>query len=419
MLLFSAAFAAAEAPTSSFSGKVIDDAGNPVPDVNVMLSSGHDQMYYVFPWLETDPDFAEKEMSVEYSDKTDAAGLFRITELGEHLMLNLMINPFRPESAYNFVGLTINGIVMDVTQVPVDQEGFLLSLVPGASIKDVEIKVERRMSIRGQVLFSDGTPLRNTQVSLRVKGRRGERGGRTMLDNEGRFVKYVDRADTYTIEMIYQGQKVVSTPLKIEKGQHVEGVSLEVVGTAQDTVAAAEGSVSDARVEAIHKHHQDTVAAAVAAAKRSGVVVEAIRKYRGEGMWVIHPDTRHAYKRIQCATIDDALKQAKQQDANLVAINNAAEQYWLLSVFGKNKNYWIGLKAGASQWDNGEPVTYTNLKRISMQAQADTVYTVLIGKTQTWEQLAQQESPIRKITGYAILEKKNLIVEQHKSINRK
>ena len=402
MLLFSAAFDAAEEPTSSFSGKVIDEAGNPVPDVNVILSSGHDQMSYVFPSvverLETDPDFAKKEMSAEYSDNTDAAGLFRITEIGEHLMLTLQLNRFHAKSPYNFVGLTINGIVIDIThpRVHVDQQGFPLSLVPGASIKNVEITVKRRMSIRGQVLLSDGTPLRNTQVSLSVKGRRSERGIRTILDNEGRFVKYVDRADMYTVEVIYQGQKVVSTPLKIEKGQHVDGVILEVVGTAQDTVFAP-----------------------VAAEKRPGVVVEeAIRKYRDKGMWVIHPDTRHAYKRVRCATINDALDQAKQQGAHLVAINNAAEQHWLLSVFGKDKNYWIGLKAGVSQWDNGEPVTYTNQKGMKIPAQIDTVYTVLIGKTRTWE-LAPKDSPIRETTGFAILEKKNLIVEQHKTIDTK
>lgn len=383
MLLFSEAFDAAEEPTSSFSGKVIDEAGNPVPDVNVMLSSGHDQMSYVFPWvverLETDPDFAEKEMFAEYSGDTDAAGLFRITEIGEHLMLTLWLNRFRAESPYNFVGLTINGIVIDIAhpRVHVDHEGFPLSFVPGASINNVEITVRRRMSIRGQVLLSDGTPLRSTQVSLSVKGQRSESGRRTRLDNEGQFVKYVDRADTYTVEMIYQGQKVVSVPLKLEKGQHLEGVVLRLPATVKKSID-----------------------------KVNTPVVDAIRKYRDEGMWVIHPDTRHAYKRVRCAMVDHALKQAEQEGAHLVAINDAAEQHWLLSVFGKNKNYLIGLKAGARQWDNGDPVTYTNTTVAVRPNNESDVYTVLIGKTRTWE-LAPKNIPMSGISGFAILEKEN------------
>lgn len=387
MLLFSAAFDTAAAPTSSFSGKVIDKTGAPITDVNVMLSSGHDQIFYVFPWvierLETDPDFVKKEMSAEYSDNTDAAGLFSITGIGEHLMLTLWFDWFRTESKYNFIGLKINGIVIDMThpQLPIDYEGFPLSLVPGASIDNVEITVARRISIQGQVLLSDGTPLRNTQVSLSVKGLHGGMNSRTMLDNEGRFVKYVDRANTYTVELIYQGQKVASMPLKLEKGQHVKGVILQLPNTVKKSTD-----------------------------KVNTLVVDAINKYRSEGMWVLNPDTQHAYKRVRCATLDDALKQAKEQGAHLVAINNAVEQHWLRSVFGKNNNYWIGLKAGATQWDNGEPVIYTNLEGDVQSVPDDTVYTVLIGKIPTWE-LGPKGSPIREKTRFAILEKKNLIVK--------
>lgn len=379
VLLFFVVFHTAAAPTSSFSGKVIDEAGNPVPDVNVVLSSGHDQMSYVFPWVverfEMDPDFAEKEMSVEYSDNTDAAGLFRITEIGEHLMLTLWLNRFHAESAYNFVGLTINGIVIDVAhpRVHVDHEGFPLSLVPGASIKNVEITVKRRMSIRGQVLLSDGTPLRNTKVSLNVKRQRGERVRSTKLDNEGRYIEYVGRSDTYTVEVIYQGQKVVSTPFKLEKGQHVEGVILRLPATVKKSVG-----------------------------KVDATVVDALRKYRRVGVWVLNPDTQHAYKRVQCATVDDALEQAKQQGAHLVAINDAAEQHYLLSVFGTNNNYWIGLKSGAQQWDTGDLVTYTNYNGVPQPV--NDVYTVLIGKTRMWK-LAPKGSPIAKGTRHAILEK--------------
>lgn len=401
MLLFSAASISVAAPTSSFSGRVIDETGNPIAGVNVVLSSGPDLISEVFPWvvarLEADPDFAEKEMLREYSDDTDAAGLFRITEIGEHLMLTLHLNRFHAESPYNFVGLTINGIVIDIDHQTVGNEGFPLSLVPGASIKDVEITAVRRMSIRGQVLLADGAPLHSTPVSLSVKGQRGETRNQIMLDDEGRFVKYIDNPDTYTVEVIYQGQKAGSVPLNLEKGQHVGGVILRLPDTLSDTVAAT-----------------------VDAAKRSvfEAVAQAIRKYRDEGMWVIHPDTQHAYKRVRCATMADALALAIKQDASLVAINDAGEQHYLLTVFGTKNNYWIGLKAGAPQWDNGDPVTYTNLKGMKMPAQADPVYTVLVGKTRTWE-LAPKNSPIAERTGFAILEKERFIIKPEMLDNKK
>ena len=59
----------------------------------------------------------------------------------------------------------------------------------------------------------------------------------------------------------------------------------------------------------------------------------------------------------------DAQAKAAAEDAYLVAINNAAEQQWLVEIF-RSAPYWIGLtdvaKEGEWQWTSGEPVTYTN-----------------------------------------------------------
>ena len=50
-------------------------------------------------------------------------------------------------------------------------------------------------------------------------------------------------------------------------------------------------------------------------------------------------------------------------DAHLVSINDAAEQGWLVKIFG-TEPVWIGLtdveKEGEWKWMNGEPTTYTN-----------------------------------------------------------
>ena len=103
------------------------------------------------------------------------------------------------------------------------------------------------------------------------------------------------------------------------------------------------------------------------------------------------PENRHAYKRIYCESRGEAHAHAVDQGAHLVAINDTAEQEWLLEVFGQ-ENYWIGLtdalKTENPHWDNGEPVTYTNWSQPEKTAgdegsgqdgEANPNYTVLIG----------------------------------------
>ena len=64
---------------------------------------------------------------------------------------------------------------------------------------------------------------------------------------------------------------------------------------------------------------------------------------------------------------DDAQSQAQQLGGNLVAINDAAEEVWLHSVFGTSEQLWIGLTdsetEGQWQWVSGEAVTYTHWKQ--------------------------------------------------------
>ena len=79
--------------------------------------------------------------------------------------------------------------------------------------------------------------------------------------------------------------------------------------------------------------------------------------------WAVNPKNGHAYKKIQCESLEDAKEEAAAQGAHLVAINDEAEEKWLLGLFG-NHLYWIGLsdaeKEGKWVWQNGEPLTYTN-----------------------------------------------------------
>ena len=81
------------------------------------------------------------------------------------------------------------------------------------------------------------------------------------------------------------------------------------------------------------------------------------------GVWAVNPENGHAYIKIQCRSLEDASDRAAAEGAHLVAINDEAEQQWLLGLFG-NHLYWIGLSDGKKEgewvWQNGEPLTYKN-----------------------------------------------------------
>ncbi len=82
-----------------------------------------------------------------------------------------------------------------------------------------------------------------------------------------------------------------------------------------------------------------------------------------KGVWAVNPENGHAYIKIPCKSLDDAKNRAAVQGANLVAINDEAEQKWLSGFFG-NHLYWIGLSDAEKEaewvWQNGEPLTYAN-----------------------------------------------------------
>ncbi|WP_051347652.1 lectin-like protein, partial [Dolichospermum circinale] len=64
------------------------------------------------------------------------------------------------------------------------------------------------------------------------------------------------------------------------------------------------------------------------------------------------------------STWEQAQAQAQSLGGNLVTINTAAEQNWLVSTFGGSQELWIGLTdkvtEGQFKWASGEISTYTN-----------------------------------------------------------
>lgn len=73
----------------------------------------------------------------------------------------------------------------------------------------------------------------------------------------------------------------------------------------------------------------------------------------------------HDYTKITADTWTNSESFAVSQGGHLVAVNDAAENAFLISTFGTNNALWIGLyrtapNAPTFAWSNGEAVTYTN-----------------------------------------------------------
>lgn len=396
---------------ASFSGRIVDEEGQPVEGLIVALPSfpGDSPLPRGQRVQVRLPRALENIFPPPQPSETDATGAFSIRNIASPSVSQLKLFPER-NSDYEILSIEIEGIAFYLDQRQHHFGGLNFAIASGADITDAEITVRLRMRIRGRVVFSDGTPLRNAQVNLMVShrdidGRGGGRGGGTRtLDADGYFVDYVDDGGAYyTVSVIYQGQTVESEEILLEEGQRVDGLVLKL-GDVPEPPKPPERKV--APPPRIHDPAR----------------FEAARKREREGMWAINPDNRHAYKMIRCETREEAQAQAIAQGAHLVVINDKAEQEWCLEVFGKGENYWIGLingsEEGKQQWDNGEPVTYTNWNspqaaaKIAKPAQgsdANPNYIVLVGMTGKW-QIARLTSPLARMTERAILEKENLII---------
>lgn len=77
-----------------------------------------------------------------------------------------------------------------------------------------------------------------------------------------------------------------------------------------------------------------------------------------------NPANGNQYFLTDITTWTDAQAQAVAAGGNLVTINDASEQAWLVNTFGGLERLWIGLtdtaQEGVFNWISGQAVTYTN-----------------------------------------------------------
>ena len=369
---------AAEAQSSTLSGRVVNVKGEPLAEAPIVLlyvkTAGNgdiDTLYdrALYPFLRqtpahfpqepsgNPPDEAELQVRPPFlQSETDSEGRFTFTGIatgiGQLMVLPMEKDPAIPHPVpQNVKPLPEIQIVKfgKVTFHPHEFSFFppigavTFAIKPGSDIKAVEVVIQNqpKPKIQGRLIFKNGEPLADTTVKINI-GRLSSDWGvgsayslSLHTDADGNFVSAVSGRGTYALSVNHRGLSAMSAPFTVEADKPHEKVVLTLNGDLTD--------LSDSPAENPEE-------------RRYGLPDVP-------GVWIVNPENGHAYKWIACDDWGDAQAKAADAEAHLVTITSEAEQIWLEGVFGPGP-YWIGLtdvlKEGEWIWETGEPVTYTN-----------------------------------------------------------
>ncbi len=376
LIFFISSQTIAQNNTTTLSGRVVNEHGEPVPDIHLAIKP------------------VKFKLDIDLKQRTHFLIWPRVVtgKNGEFFFTN--IDPVSSQ----FVIFPEHGSDLEIHSIEIGSLTFYsiafrqmmptwfgkltFAVEQGEYLENVIVHVkEPRMRIRGRVLYEDGTPLINEEISIKInsesvkrfiggESRRGGGMGRNFeTDNEGYFVVYYgNRAATYYVQITYQDFAAESEPIILEEGERYDDLVFKLKNTP--------------------------------------------RTIKRDSVWIVNPTTGHAYKKIQCANLQDAKDQAARENAYLVAINDEAEQKWLEGLFKHKAFFWIGLSVPNNdaqwQWDSGQPLTYTNWRK----GQQPKIKTENEGATniamdfyaKKWVAM-ERNSPFRSAVKMAIIEK--------------
>ena len=219
-------FSVAEGDEAVFSGRVVDEKGVPVEELQLAIQ----------------PDGIDGTESHTSNDaleaKTGKRGHFSITDIRPgtwRLFLRPLLGGIIPESDYGILSIKIGEISIQPgrylhTLSAFDPTSF--SITPGVHVQDVKVTVQQRMRVRAKVVFRDGTPLTNEEVKIEIRTRhldgygRGGVGGSLRTDARGHFEKYVNRIGFYTVSVEYDDLSVRSEEFLLRAGERREDLVL-------------------------------------------------------------------------------------------------------------------------------------------------------------------------------------------------
>ena len=213
----------AQDATGILSGRVVDTEGNPVASLSIVIQP------FAIVDGKRESAFLLKEFMPEafvplIKSQTDEAGRFSVTgikpgpiqfvaqpaHLPEDGLLPLDVYHLAPDA--DVLSIEIGAIIF---YPPYEKHppfgGITFGIEPGTHLKHVEVTVNPRMRIRGQILFADGTPLANAKIHIKVRRRdfdgtgTGSSSGRSQTDSAGYFVKYVDEPGSTRLQSNLNG----------------------------------------------------------------------------------------------------------------------------------------------------------------------------------------------------------------------
>ena len=336
----------AEEETSTISGRVIDAEGQPLDNVPIDLA---------YVQIRKEKGGAE-DVSASMNTQTESEGNFTFSNVTQglvqfrvHSKTVLQLGEFPNPTRVRVIKFGRMAFFPHFSGFPAFGR-VTFSIKPSVDIRNVEIIMEQLYKIKGKIVYKNGDPLALKVVKIDFNmlrtGRTGNYASSITREihtgPEGSFFYVVNRPAIFVISLNYMGLSTESAPFL-----------LNIDNTMQNVVLTLNGNTSDLSPSPLAENPEKKKQ------HRPAYIPDFPAK------WIMNPANGHLYKWIACDGREDAQKQATEENAYLVSITSEQEQIWLEAMFGRAP-YWIGLtdveKEGKWQWENGEPVTYTNWK---------------------------------------------------------
>ncbi len=373
---------------ASVSGRVLNEIGDPVAGITIAI-----QPYKVMG------NRREEGFIELWQRQTDSEGRFSITNIMPAESVRFVVEGEQGEQTETQI-LSIE--IGELTLYPNDHPHFRrmqFSLEARMEIENavITVKTDIRPQVRARVVFADGTPVTNAQIRTRMLRRdldgsgSGSSGRTAQTDDEGYFVENLridDDPQFYVLGVEYQGLLAKALPFILHEGQPQIHLLLTLTGNPVPLAERPpEPPTSDALTAFLNP----------------------------PAVWAVNPANGHAYKKIYCSNIVDAMTQATAENAYLVSINDAAENEWLQGIFERER-FWTGLndvvEEGEWIWHSGEPVNYTNwVEHERDGGNTEMKDHVISGFGGRWEAVAPGDGGQAQFIKKAILERANLPVE--------
>ena len=372
----------------SVSGRVLNEVGDQVVGITIGI-----QPYKVMG------NRREQGFIELWQRQTDSEGSFSITNIMPAESVRFVVGGEQgAQTETQILSIGLGELTLYPNTHP-HFRGMQFSLAAGTEIENavITVKTDIRPQVRARVVYADGTPVTNAQIRTRMLRRdldgsgSGSSSGGTQTDDDGYFVENLrvdDDPQFYRLGVEYQGLLAKAPPFILHEGQPQIHLLLTLNGNP------------------------------VPLAERPPVppMSDALTAFlTPPAVWIVNPANGHAYKRIHCQSIEDAMTQATAEKAYLVSINDAAENDWLQGIFERER-FWIGLNDIAEEgqwvWHSGEPVTYTNWGEHERGGDNTEMKDhVIVGFGGRWEAVAPGHGGQARFIKNAILERANLPVE--------